>query len=116
MSDTPPLRKNPVFLNFEDRFQRPQPFRPDVAIDIDDVFSKKIDAMDSHRSQFYEWLTWVGRLEQVPKDPADREKVAGNRARPGNQRSRQDRSKKWYGPEKAAQVKHGKPSKSAERR
>src|SRR5713101_9192274 len=47
-SDTPPLRKNPVFLYFEDGFQRPQPFRPDVAIAIDEVFSKKIDALDSH--------------------------------------------------------------------
>src|SRR6266436_4715484 len=54
--DTPPLRKNPVFLYFEDGFQRPQPFRADVAVAIDDVFSKKIDALDSHRSQFYEWL------------------------------------------------------------
>src|SRR5437899_3091117 len=38
--DTPPLRKNPVFLYFEDGFQRPQPFRPDVAISIDDLFSR----------------------------------------------------------------------------
>ena len=48
--DTAPLRKNPVFLYFEDGFQRPQPFRPDVAIVIDDVFSKKLDALDSHQS------------------------------------------------------------------
>src|SRR4029077_16217094 len=45
--DTPPLYNNPVFFYFEDGFQRPQPFRPDVAIAIDDVFSKKIDALDS---------------------------------------------------------------------
>src|SRR5438034_657500 len=71
--DTPPLRKNPVFLYFEDNFQKPQPFRPDVAISIDDVFSKKIDALDSHRSQFYEWLPWVdGKLDSVPHDAADR--------------------------------------------
>src|SRR3954471_1487334 len=52
--DTPPLRKNPVFLYFEDGFQRPQPFRPDVAVAIDDVFQKKIDALDAHVSQVYE--------------------------------------------------------------
>src|SRR6185437_15148258 len=57
--DTPPLRKNPVFLYFEDGFQRPQPFRPDVAIAIDDVFDKKISALDAHVSQVYEWLPWV---------------------------------------------------------
>src|SRR5258705_11730777 len=32
--DTAPLRRNPVFLYFEDHFQRPNPFRPDVAIAI----------------------------------------------------------------------------------
>ena len=42
--DTPPLRNNPVFLYYEDHFQKPSPFRPDVAIDIDSVFDKKIDA------------------------------------------------------------------------
>src|SRR6266550_6939905 len=57
--DTPALRKNPVFLYYEDGFQRPQPFRPDVAIAIDDVFNQKIDALDAHQSQVYEWLPWV---------------------------------------------------------
>ena len=30
--DTPALRKNPVFLYFEDGFQKPAPFRPDIAV------------------------------------------------------------------------------------
>src|SRR5678810_518287 len=69
--DTPPLRKNPVFLYYEDHFQKPSPFRPDVAISIDDVFALKIAALDAHVSQVYEWLPWVdGQLESVPKDPA----------------------------------------------
>jgi LmbE family N-acetylglucosaminyl deacetylase len=71
--DTPPLRKNPVFLYYQDNFQRPNPFRPDIAISIDTVADKKLDALDAHVSQFYEWLPWVdGRLDQVPKDPAER--------------------------------------------
>jgi len=72
-SDTPPLRKNPVFLYFQDGFQRPNPFRPDVAVAIDDVLDRKIHALDAHTSQMYEWLPWVaGNLEDVPKDPAAR--------------------------------------------
>src|SRR5260370_34303615 len=72
-SDTPPLRKNPVFVYFQDNFQRPNPFRPDIAIDIDDVAAKKLDALDAHVSQFYEWLPWVdGKLDEVPKDPLAR--------------------------------------------
>jgi LmbE family N-acetylglucosaminyl deacetylase len=71
--ETPPLRKNPVFLYYEDHFQRPNPFRPDIAVDIDDVIDQKIDALDAHVSQFYEWLPWVdGKLSEVPKDPAER--------------------------------------------
>ena len=71
--DTPALRKNPVFLYYEDGFQRPNPFRPDIAVSIDEVIDKKIDALDSHTSQFYEWLPWVdGKLAEVPKDPAER--------------------------------------------
>jgi LmbE family N-acetylglucosaminyl deacetylase len=72
--DTPALRKNPVFMYFQDRFQSPEPFRPDVAVPIDSVFEKKIDMLDAHVSQMYEWLPWVdGILDQVPKDePARR--------------------------------------------
>ncbi len=69
--DTPPLRKNPVFLYFQDGFQRPNPFRPDVAVSIDDVFDRKVRALDAHTSQMYEWLPWVvGDLDRVPSDPA----------------------------------------------
>ena len=73
LPDAPALRKNPVFLYYEDNFQRPNPFRPDIAVAIDDVIDKKIDALDSHVSQFYEWLPWVaGNLAEVPKDAAER--------------------------------------------
>jgi LmbE family N-acetylglucosaminyl deacetylase len=71
--DTPPLRRNPTFLYFEDGFQRPNPFRADVAVNIDDVVETKLRGLDAHVSQMYEWLPWVGGvLEQVPKDPAAR--------------------------------------------
>jgi len=71
--DTEPLRKNPVFLYSYDHFQRPNPFRPDVAVAIDAVLDKKIGALDAHVSQVYEWLPWVdGILDEVPQDPAGR--------------------------------------------
>src|ERR1700688_3795680 len=71
--DVPALRKNPVFLYYEDNFQRPNPFRPDIAVAIDDVVDKKTDALDSHVSQFYEWLPWVdGKLADVPPGAAKR--------------------------------------------
>jgi LmbE family N-acetylglucosaminyl deacetylase len=73
--DTPPLPRNPVFLYYSDRFTRPQPFRPDIVVSIDDVFQKKIDMLDAHVSQFYEWLPWTtGNLDLVPKDAMERKK------------------------------------------
>src|SRR5215467_7151665 len=79
--DTPPLSRNPVFLYYSDRFTRPQPFRPDIVVSIDDVFDKKINMLDAHVSQFYEWLPWtVGQFDQVPKDPAERKKWLATQA------------------------------------
>jgi LmbE family N-acetylglucosaminyl deacetylase len=57
--DSPALRHNPLFLYLEDAFQLPVPFIADVAVAIDDVFEQKIDALDAHVSQFYEWLPWI---------------------------------------------------------
>jgi LmbE family N-acetylglucosaminyl deacetylase len=73
VADAPVLRRNPVFAYLADGFQRPNPFRPDVVVAIDDVLDKKIDMLDAHESQFYEWMAWhAGQLEQVPRDKAAR--------------------------------------------
>lgn len=68
-SDTPALRDNPVFMYVQDGFQKPAPFRPDVAVSLDDVIDQKIYALDAHVSQFYEWLAWHEKiLDKVPAD------------------------------------------------
>ena len=54
-----------------------------MAVAIDDVWDIKIDALDAHVSQMYEWLPWVdGRPDQVPKDAAARKAWLAN-SRPG---------------------------------
>jgi LmbE family N-acetylglucosaminyl deacetylase len=100
--DTPALRKNPVFMYFQDDFQKPNPFKPDVAVAIDDVIEKKIDALDAHVSQMYEWLAWhAGELDQVPKDPkARREWLKKQRTqRMASNPAVREALLKWYGPE-----------------
>ncbi len=106
--DTPPLKKNPVFFYFQDSFQRPNPFRPDVAVDIDGVWEQKVDALDAHVSQFYEWLPWVdGRLDQVPKDPAERRKwLSEQRQRRQVTPAIREALIKWYGAERGAKIRH----------
>ncbi len=106
-SDTPALKKNPVFLYYEDRFQKPQPFSPDIAVAIDDTFDKKIAMLDAHVSQVYEWLPWHdGTLDQVPKDATARKawlaKVRGNQPSPAVRATLE----KFYGKEGAAKIQH----------
>lgn len=105
--ETPPLKKNPVFLYMQDFFQRPNPFRPDIAVDISAVYAQKIHALDAHESQVYEWLPWIGGfLDQVPTDKSKREpwlaRTRAVRIIPEVRSSLE----KWYGQEHAAQVQH----------
>lgn len=106
-ADTPPLEKNPVFLYFQDHFQRPNPFRPDVAIDISPVFSQKIHAMDAHTSQFYEWLPWIGGyLDEVPADPGQREQWLAEKRKGRITQEVRASLEKWYGKDKAAAIQY----------
>ena len=52
--DVPFLKKNPVFLYASDHFQRPNPFRADVAVGIDDVMEPTLDALLVMESQIHE--------------------------------------------------------------
>ena len=104
-SDTPALEKNPVFLYAQDKFQKPYPFIPDVAIDISDVFEQKIYGMSAHQSQYFEWLPWLaGELENIPKDEAGKQQwLQVFRKRPITDAVRQSLTK-WYGNEKAKKI------------
>ena len=106
-SETPALKKNPVFLYYQDFFQRPNPFSPDVAIDITSVYAQKVHAMDAHESQMYEWLPWIGHyLDEVPKDKMDREKWLFKSRTVKITPAVRTSLEKWYGKEKAGQVQH----------
>ena len=67
VSDTEPLRKNPVFLYMQDGFSKPNPFSHDVAVSIDETIDLKVEGLDAHQSQVYEWMPWtMGILGDVP--------------------------------------------------
>jgi LmbE family N-acetylglucosaminyl deacetylase len=105
--DVPALRKNPTFFYYQDNFQRPNPFRPDVAVSLDDVIDQKVNTLDSHVSQFYEWLPWVdGKLNEVPKEPVERKawlkRTRFNAPNPDIRAA----LVKWYGPEKGNSTKY----------
>jgi LmbE family N-acetylglucosaminyl deacetylase len=105
--DTPALSKNPVFLYFQDNFQKPYPFRSDIAIDITSVFNKKIYAMDAHESQFYEWLPWIGKYEsEVPQSADERIEWLKSKRTGQVPEKAKNSLEKWYGPQKSDQVKY----------
>ncbi|MEJ7830295.1 MAG: PIG-L deacetylase family protein [Segetibacter sp.] len=102
-----PLKKNPIFLYFQDNFQRPNPFRPDIAIDITSTYPKKIYALDAHESQMYEWLPWIGHyLEEVPKGKSERLQWLIAKRKVNITPDVKTSLAKWYGKEKAGTIEH----------
>ena len=80
---------------------------PDVAVSIDDIFDKKIDMLDAHVSQFYEWLPWLaGMLENVPKGAADRKRWLKETGEEQVSAAVRETLTKWYGAERAKSVRY----------
>ncbi|HEX2490060.1 MAG TPA: PIG-L family deacetylase [Blastocatellia bacterium] len=109
--ETPPMKNNPVFMYYTDRFMKPNPSQPDIAISIDSVMDKKLDALAVMESQFLEGGAngheglipknaegRAGRVRQVRDGHAARNTGIANRFR--------NVLKEWYGDEAAAKVKH----------
>lgn len=105
-ADTPPLRKNPVFLYYQDNFQKPNPFSPDIVVDITSVIDQKIYALDAHTSQFYEWLPWIGNeTDVIPEGKEERISWLKSKRALAPNATVQKALETWYGKEKASQVK-----------
>ncbi len=66
--DVPHLQRNPVFMYFPDSFRKPNPFVPDVVVDIGGVIETKLDALDKLVSQFHEGGA-NGGPDLMPQDP-----------------------------------------------
>jgi LmbE family N-acetylglucosaminyl deacetylase len=111
--DVPPilLQKNPVFMYYTDRFQKPNPSAPDIAISIDSVIERKLDALAVMESQFLEGGA-NGHIGLIPKTPEERiKRVAAVRA--GHASRSEGIAKRyrkllveWYGPDRGEKVKH----------
>jgi Uncharacterized proteins, LmbE homologs len=71
--DVPALKKNPVFLYASDRFTRPNPFRADIAVSIDDVIEPTLDALLVMESQIHEGGAG-GYAGLFPKDEPGRQR------------------------------------------
>jgi LmbE family N-acetylglucosaminyl deacetylase len=109
--ETPVLKENPVFMYYPDHFQKPNPFRPDVVVDIDSVLEKKIDALSVMESQFYEGGA-NGSADLMPADPEKRkarqQQVRDGLAKRNASLAEQFRAKlvDWVGKDRGEKVKH----------
>ena len=109
--DIPFLTNNPVFMYYPDRFQKPNPFEPDVVVDITSVIDKKLDALSIMESQFYEGGA-NGSPALMPTDP-EKQKKRKQDVRDGFARRNQSLAERfrgqlgdWYGPDKARSVRY----------
>jgi len=110
--EVPPLKKNPVFLYYPDGFLKPNPFQPDIAVDISSVMEKKLDALGVMISQFAEGGA-NGSADLMPPNGPEKQKARKKEVRDGFARRSHgiaERFRKelaeWYGADKAAQVQY----------
>ncbi len=107
----PPLKRNPVFLYASDQFQRPNPFRADVAVGIDEVIEPTLDALLLMESQLQEGGA-DGHAGLYPEDAAGRQRRRDEVRRDLARRyafqadSYRDTLVKFYGPERGRAVRY----------
>lgn len=110
--DVPEMKKNPVFLFYTDRFQKPNASEADVVINIDPVMEKKLDALGVMISQFAEGGANGDASLYPENDPAKR-RVRDRQVRENFSRRNQsiaarfnEALQQWYPGDAAAQVQH----------
>lgn len=103
--EVPPLDQNPLFLYFEDNFMKPNPFKPDIVVDITDSYQQKIYGMAAHESQFFEWQPWIAKsLEKVPAGEQQRLTWLAGMSKNPMTDEKQKSLIKWYGKERAGKA------------
>lgn len=111
--DVPPLKKNPVFLYSSDRFQKPYPFEPDIAVAVDDVFEKKVDALLALESQTFEGGALGSAEKAAAAPPASQPQLRRawlrekwDRRQGGEANKYRSSLIRWYGEERAKQIQY----------
>jgi LmbE family N-acetylglucosaminyl deacetylase len=109
--DTPALSQNPVFLYSSDRFEKPYPFRADIAVAVDDVLEQKLNAIHELESQVYEGGASGNEafMRDVPPASQPELRKAWLResweSRQGSEANRHRNAlNKWYGAERGQSI------------
>src|SRR5262245_2236124 len=71
--DSPPTKRNPVFMYYEDDFKHPYPTQADIVVSIDTVAEKKWACINAMPSQFGDADSWQARTRpNIPNNEQDR--------------------------------------------
>jgi len=106
-----PLKANPIFMYYTDRFMKPNPSQPEIAISIDRVIDKKLDGLAVMESQFLEGGA-NGHEGLMPRNAAERARRVkevrdGHAARNIGVANRfRSVLAEWYGEQAAAGIKY----------
>lgn len=110
--DVPAMTKNPVFMYYADRFEKPAPFEPDIVVSIDPVMTAKLDALGVMISQFAEGGA-NGNADLYPDGNEAKRAVRRQQVRDSFSGRNQSIAKRfskdlqaWYPEGAAADVKH----------
>lgn len=109
--DAPALKKNPVFAYSPDRFKRPYPFTPDLAVSIDDVIEPTLDALLVMESQIQEGGANGNASLYPDSGPGRQQRTATVRRNLANRYARyaenyRDALAKYYGADQARKVRY----------
>ncbi|UCF15295.1 MAG: PIG-L family deacetylase [Phycisphaerales bacterium] len=110
--EVPYLRRNPLFLFYQDRFGKPNPFTADIVVGIDEVIDKKVEAALALASQTLEGGCGGNETLYPTDDPAKRkqrekqtrQRFYGRFASTANRF--RDELAKWYGRDGAKKIKY----------
>lgn len=73
LPDVLALEKDPTVLFMADKFTRPMPLRPDIAVNYTDILDDIARGLHEHKSQVYEFLPHlIEQIRDLPSDDAER--------------------------------------------
>ena len=108
--NTPPTKRNPVFMYYTDNFLKPYAFDPTIVIGFDEVADNKWNCISAMPSQFGDLHSWqASTLPDVPKDEKGRKKYLLNMVKHWNEdvaMKYRDRLIELYGKEEGSKIRY----------
>jgi len=108
--NTPPTKRNPVFMYYTDNFKKPYPFDPTIVIGFDDVAENKWNCIRAMPSQFGDLRSWqASTLPNVPAGEKERKEFLLNIVKQWNvdvADKYRDRLVELYGKEAGSKIKY----------